>query len=224
MSNQLIDSLPDRERAAVIAELIDTEFVLDRVLWEQGQLINDVYFPESGMISIVTSLGNRTAIETGTVGREGMVGIEVYLGVATAPNRTLVQVPGAGQSLSAAAFARLAREHAPFAEKLNRYAATTLAIANQLAACNLVHTLRQRCARWLLTVHDNVDAESFALTHEYLATMLGVRRAGVTTAMGALTRQGLVISRRGVITILNRAGLEEAACECQAAIRSFYVT
>jgi len=224
MPNQLIDSLPDKVRAAVLAELIDSELVMDKVLWEQGDLISDVYFPDSGMVSIVSSLGNRDRIETGTVGREGMVGIEVYLGLATAPNRTLVQVPGTAHRLPASAFVRLAREHPPLAEKLGRFAATSLAIANRLAACNLVHTLSERCARWLLTVRDNVDTDSFQLTHEYLATMLGVRRAGVTTTMGALTRKGFVISRRGVITILDRAGLETASCDCQAVIRTYYVT
>jgi CRP-like cAMP-binding protein len=221
MANRILESLPPEELALVAKELDNFDMNRDEILVDLGHRVEDVYFPDSGMISLVTSLGNRVTIETGTIGQEGMAGIEAFLGTRNASNRTIVQVPGQARKLRLSVFQDLAAELPGFRDSLRRYAAATLAIANQLAACNLIHSLRQRCARWLLTVHDNVEGNAFYLTHAYLAQMLGVRRAGVTNALADLTKRGLINSRRGTITILDRAGLEAAACECTVAIRGY---
>src|SRR3954453_3396572 len=156
MPNQLIDTLPSNELAEIasVAEFVDLN--VDDVLYEQGQAVDQVYFPESGMISLVTTLGNRADIETGTVGFEGMSGVEVFLGRELASNRSIVQIRGQARRLPTASFVRLADELPQFREAVRRYAGAILAVANRLAACNLVHPLKQRCARWLLTVHDHV--------------------------------------------------------------------
>ena len=158
-------------------------------------------------------------MEMATIGREGMVGLPIFLEADTMPSRAFGQVPGGALRITAAAFTEEIKRNGPLVRVLNRY---TLALFNQVAqttACNRVHLLEQRCARWLLQTHDRVASDQFLLTQEFLAQMLGVRRSGVSAAAGLLQKAGLIRYARGRITVLDRPGLESAACECYGVIK-----
>jgi CRP-like cAMP-binding protein len=220
--NSLLASLSATEAKRVLPELELVALEPRKVLFEQGQPMSHVYFPVTGLISLLREMDDRTVIETGAVGYEGMVGLPVFLGVGTSDSLCRVQVTGEAWRVSSKAFLRLAHANNGFSGAVGTYTAARLAAALQLAACNLLHPLSQRCARSLLTIHDHVAEDELLLTHEQLAQMLGVRRAGVTAALGVFQARKILTSRRGVITVLDRDGLEAEACECGAAIRAFY--
>jgi CRP-like cAMP-binding protein len=182
-----------------------------------------VYFPVSGMISLVTRIG-RASVESATVGSEGMLGLPLFLGAGASQGKWIVRIRGEAWRLSAAAFTDSVERCPAFSASLKRYTAARLWVTYRSAGCSLLHTLASRSARWLLFVHDRVPGDEFELTHAYLAEMLGVRRAGVTLALGALQRNGIISSRRGRMTILDRERLEAEACECDAIIRSRYAS
>ena len=223
MVNSLLDSLPADEASRVLPELELVSLESKKVLFEQGQAIGHVYFPITGMISLLRRMDDRAVVETGAVGNEGMVGVSVFLGVGTSDSLCRVQVTGEAWRVSSEAFLRLVDANYGLSGAVGLYTAATLAAALQLAACNLLHPLNQRCARSLLAIHDHVAGDELLLTHEQLAQMLGVRRAGVTAALGVLQARRILTSRRGVITILDRQSLEAEACECGAVIRALYV-
>jgi CRP-like cAMP-binding protein len=186
---------------------------------EQGTNIQYAWFPESGVISLVKQLDDGNAVETSTVGNEGMVGLPALFGCPRAPLRAFCQVPGRALRLKADVIVAERRRGGPFAELLMRYAHATMAMLAQGLACNRAHALEERMCRWLLMTHDRVDADSFQLTQEFLAQMLGVRRPTVSVAGTALQRAGLIRYSRGRITVVNRKGLEEASCECYGTMR-----
>ncbi|HEY2137603.1 MAG TPA: Crp/Fnr family transcriptional regulator, partial [Xanthobacteraceae bacterium] len=173
-----------------------------------------VYFIESGVGSLVVTMTNGDAAEVGTIGNEGLVGLPVVFGDNQAPTTVYVQVPGEGLRMKAKAFAHLMQDSVSLRTAIFHYAHAFFNQVAQSAACNTFHPLEQRCARWLLMTHDRMHAEEFTLTQEFLAMMLGVRRASVTIAAGALQRAGLIHYRRGHVTILNRPGLHANSCEC----------
>ena len=222
MVNSLLDSLPADEASRILPELELVSLESKKVLFEQGQAIGHVYFPTTGMISLLRKMNDRTVVETGAVGYEGMVGLPVFLGVGISDSLCRVQVAGEAWRISSEAFLRLANANYGLSGAVGLYTAASLAAALQLAACNLLHPLSQRCARSLLAIHDHVVEDELLLTHEQLAQMLGVRRAGVTAALGVLQARRIITSRRGVITILDRQCLEAEACECGAVIRALY--
>jgi len=196
---------------------------LDRgqVLWEPGQPIRRVYFPLSGVVSLVTALSDGDMVEMATVGREGIVGLQVFLGSPIMSNvRAFNQIPGKAVAVDADAFRERTAIPGPLREMFERYSLACLVRAAQEVACNRLHALEERCARWLLTTQDQVERDAFGLTQEFLAEMLGVRRASVTAAAGALQRAGLIRYRRGWIEIHDRTGLEKASCECYETIRA----
>lgn len=183
-------------------------------LYRARQRLGFVYFIETGVGSLVNTMANGTAAEVGTIGNEGVVGLPLLLGDNRAPTSVYVQVPGAGLRMTAARFsAELARSASMRAVML-RYAHALFNQVAQSAACNHFHTLQQRCCRWMLMTHDRMQSDEFLLTQEFLAMMLGVQRTGVSLAAGALQRAGLIRYSRGVVTILNRRGLRQRACEC----------
>ena len=222
MANSLLASLSAAEAKRVLPELELVSLESRKVIFEQGQPMGHVYFPVTGMISLLRMMNDRTAVEIGAVGCEGMLGLPVFLGVGTSDSLCRVQVTGEAWRISSDAFLRLVDANYGFSGAVGLYTAASLAAALQLAACNLLHPLNQRCARSLLAIHDRVAEDELLLTHEQLAQMLGVRRAGVTAALGVFQARKLITSRRGVITILDRQGVEAEACECGAAIRAFY--
>jgi CRP-like cAMP-binding protein len=187
-------------------------------IWESDQPIEHVYFPETAVVSLVTLLDTGT-IEAITIGNDGFVGLPVFHGPGSTNTRAVCQMPGLSWRLTADDFQRLRAEMPELATALDRYSQFVIETISQSAACNRVHVIEERCARWLLMSHDRVAADEIPLTQEFLAQMLGVRRPGVTVAIGILERAGLIAHARGRIQVIDRKGLEAASCECYQAIR-----
>ncbi len=222
VENQLIASLPRKDRLSLRALCETVELVLGEVLCESGKPTRHVYFPIEGFISLVTMIDGKPVLEVGMVGREGMVGAQLVLGVVTAPLQALVQGTGTACRIGSKAFrAELARS--PTLQRgLNRYLYVLMSQFATSAACLRVHQIGPRLARWLLMSQDRAGVDTFHVTHEFLGYMLGVRRVGITSAAGMLQRDGLISYQRGELTVLDRAGLEAASCVCYAADRQAY--
>jgi CRP-like cAMP-binding protein len=208
--NQLLAALPAEDFAAIQSHLEPVELELRRVLIEPNQPIEHVYFPEVGYTSIVTNT-HGSKIEIGIVGREGMVGVPVALGVRTTPFEFFVQHAGGGLRMPTHLLEEVIDERPSLHRRLLRYAQAMTVQTSGTAFANAEHTVETRLARWLLMCHDRLDGDDISITHEFLSMMLGVRRAGVTTATHILEGNGLIRAKRGVVTILNREKLEELA-------------
>ncbi len=222
VGNLILDSLPPANIKRLRPHLEAIPVGIRHVVYEPDAPISHVYFPTGCVISMVTYLEDGSPVEMATVGREGMVGLPIFLGSDTMPSRAFGQVPGNALRITAAAFKQEIKRNGPLVRVLNRY---TLALFNQVAqttACNRMHLVEQRCARWLLQTHDRVTSDQFLLTQEFLAQMLGVRRSGVSAAAGLLQKAGLIRYARGRITIVDRPGLESVACECYRVIKREY--
>jgi len=222
VENHLIESLPRTDRLRLRAICEPVQLVLAEVLCEPGQPTRHVYFPTEGFISLVTLIDGSPGLEVGMVGREGMLGAHLALGVDTAPLRALVQGPGVAWRIGARAFRGELGRSAALRRGLNRYLYVLMTQLAESAACLRFHQIGPRLARWLLMSQDRAHSKSFHVTHEFLAYMLGVRRVGITTAAAGLQRGGLIEYRRGELTVLDRSGLEAAACGCYAANRRAY--
>jgi CRP-like cAMP-binding protein len=210
----------DRERLLAAGELVP--LVLSDVICEPGTPMRNVYFPTDGFISLVTLIDGHPGLEVGMVGREGMLGAQLALGVATQPLRALVQGPGVAWRIGTVAFRRELARSPALQRSLHRYLYVLMAQLAASAACLRYHLIGPRLARWLLMSQDRAHADRFHVTHEFLAYMLGVRRVGITAAASALQRRGLIVYHRGDLTVLDRSGLEAAACGCYAAHRRAY--
>jgi CRP-like cAMP-binding protein len=217
--NRILLRLAREEYQRLRPQFEDVSLSFQQLIYREGALIDYAYFPESGVRSIGKEMRDGGAIETGTVGNEGMVGLPAVLGVGTSSLRVFCQIPGRALRLRAEALVNERRRGGGFADALLRFANATMATLAQSVACNRAHSLEERMCRWLLMTHDRVDSDSFRLTQEFLAKMLGVRRPTVNVAGTSLQRAGLIRYSRGTITITNRAGLEEASCECYAQVR-----
>ena len=222
LRNRLLAALSSGELARLRPQLELVQLDQREQLYEQGRPIQYVYFPETTVVSLTSTLRDGGAVEVGTAGREGMVGLSAFLGDGLSTVHAIPQIPGTALRMDVAAFARAAQSPGELSRLLLRYTEAFLAQVAQTAACNASHLLEQRCARWLLMMHDRVSGEEFPMTHEFLAFMLGVRRAGVTLAMRALQDVRLVSYTRGRVTITDRAGLERASCECYCTVRGQY--
>jgi CRP-like cAMP-binding protein len=218
--NRILATLPPKERAALMPHLQTRTLASGEVLYEQGATIDAVYFPETAVTSFVNRMSDGAMVEVGTIGNESMVGLAISLGARTAHSQILAQIPGDALRMSAAAFRSALQDLPRFRTLVAGCTYAFVTQVSQTAACNRLHGIEQRCARWLLLTHDRVGgAGTFPLTHEFLSFMLGVRRAGVTEALGALARSALITSRQGSVTIVDREGLEAASCECYAIVR-----
>jgi CRP-like cAMP-binding protein len=217
--NQILMRLNREDYERLRPDLQQVSLSIKEEIYEPGRRINHVYFPESGVISIVKQMDDGTAIETGTVGNEGMVGLPVVFGIDTTSSRAFCQVPGQAIRVKAEIVLAERQRGGPFAELMMRYANATMAMLAQSVACNQAHAVEERMSRWLLMTHDRVGEDSFLLTQEFLAQMLGVRRPTVNLAGRALQRAGLIRYTRGKITIVSRKRLEDASCECYFHIR-----
>jgi CRP-like cAMP-binding protein len=222
VENHLIERLPRRDRARLLAVCEPVELALSEVLSERGRPARHVYFPTASFISLVARVDDHPTLEVGMIGREGMLGIGLALGVSASPLHALVQGPGPSWRISAAAFRREVRDSAALRLCLDRYLYVLLAQFAASAACLRFHMIGPRLARWLLMSQDRAHAETFHVTQEFLAYMLGVRRVGITAAAGELQRQGLIHYHRGELEVRNRSGLEAAACSCYAADQAAY--
>jgi CRP-like cAMP-binding protein len=218
----LIERLPDADRLRLLAACERVQLVPGDVLCEAGEAVGHAYFPIDGFISLLTRIENHPSLEVGMAGREGMLGATLVLGVAVAPVQALVQGPGSAWRIAAAALQEELKFSAALRCRLLRYVYVLMEQMGTSAACLRFHLIAPRLARWLLMSHDRAHADQFHVTHEFLACMLGVRRVGVTVAAGELQRRGLLSYHRGRVTVLNRGGLEAAACPCYARQRMAY--
>jgi CRP-like cAMP-binding protein len=222
--NRLLDSLDDDDRRRLTHEVEAVRFKLMENLYVAGEGIDHVYFPLQSAVSILTRAHGTSGVEVATVGNEGVVGLSLAWGAAQLnPAEVLrVQVPGPALRMPAAAFtAELARD-AGLAGVVRRYTQAFVTQLMQQVACNGLHSIEERCARWMLLTHDRIGADEFPLTHELLAQMLGVRRASVTVVAGTLQNAGFIHYRRGRVTVTDRAGLEGVACECYGVLRGVF--
>jgi CRP-like cAMP-binding protein len=220
--NRLLAALPAHEYARVIGDFEPVELTLRQLLWKSDATIRSVYFPRSCVCSLLMPLGVEMPVESATVGREGMVGVPVLLGVPSSPATCVAQVAGEALRVDADRVREWMDGAGELPRLMLRYAQALHDQTSQSVACNRRHEMEERCARWLLMTHDRVGSDTFALTHEFLAAMLGVRRASVTVAAGILQKAGLIRYSRGRITVLDRPGLEQASCECYHAVRERY--
>jgi CRP-like cAMP-binding protein len=218
-ANLFLRSIGANSYARLAPELEMLDMRARFVLWEPDAPIRSVYFPHTCVMSIIVPLRGDVSVEAGTVGREGFLGVPVLLGGQSTSTQAIVQVAGSASRLPSSVFRRALAEDDSLREFSLRYAQALLEQTAQSVACNGRHDLSERCARWLLMTHDRVDGEEFHLTQEFLATMLGVRRATVTVAAATLQRAGLIQYQRGRVTIIDREGLEDAACECYDVVR-----
>jgi CRP-like cAMP-binding protein len=217
--NRLLSALPPAERERLLPHLEPVTATIKQSFYEINEPIGHVYFPCTLVASLVTVMENGAAAEVATVGNEGMVGLPVFLGAERIPSVSFCQVPGSAWRLDAAALREVVQHDGALHSLLHRY---TQAMFNQIAqsaACNRLHGVEQRCARWLLQTHDRVGRDQFELTQEFLGQMLGTRRAAVSAAAGALQKAAFIRYSRGRITIVDRAGLEGASCECYRVVR-----
>ena len=216
--NFILAALPAEEYRKLRDRLEPVECEVRQLIYDSGKPIRDVYFPTTAVLSMVSQMEGEAAVEVGTVGREGMAGLPVFLGVTASPNTVFAQVPGIALRMSADDLRTALVGDGALHRQLHRYVQAMMVQLAQNVACNRLHSTEERAARWLLMTADRVGDEQFPLTQEFLAQMLGVRRATVSLTAGLLHNAGLISYRRGIITIDDRAGLEEAACDCYAII------
>jgi len=217
--NRLLAALPPEEFARLRPHMTLTALPLGKVLHESSAQMRHVYFPVSGLISLVYTLEDGATAELAVVGTDGCVGIAILLGGGTTPSRAVVQIPGHAYQVKSAAILDEFRRQGRLQLMLLRYIQARITQVSQTAVCNRHHTVEQQLCRWLLLSLDRVPANEIRMTQELISTMLGVRRTGITQAARTLERAGLIENRRGVITVSDRAKLEAHACECYAAIK-----
>jgi CRP-like cAMP-binding protein len=217
--NRLLGLLTQADQQRLRPHLQPAPLEYRESLYRADTTIDFVWFIETGVASLVNTMANGDAAEVGTIGNEGVVGLPLLFGDHRAPTSVYVQVPGAGLRMSAPLFANELAHSASMRTIMLRYAHAFFNQVAQSAACNQFHSLSQRCCRWLLMTHDRMNADEFLLTQEFLAMMLGVQRSGVSVAAGALRRAGLIRYSRGVVTIVDRTGLERKSCECYGIAR-----
>ena len=217
--NLLLAALPVKEYRRLLPQLERVAMPFAEILYEPGDVIRHVYFPNDSIVSLLSVVAERSTLEVGLVGNEGMAGVPAFLGVGASPNRALVQGAGTAMRMRAGALRTESERAGPLRRLLHLYTHSLLIQVSQTAACNRFHLAEERLARWLLMTHDRLRSDEFPLTQEFMSNMLGVRREGVSKAATALQRDELISYSRGHIRVLDRAGLEAAACECYRVIR-----
>ena len=218
--NRLLATLPKNEYQRLLPKLKTVNLVLGEVLYEPGDAIKYVYFHNDSIISLISELSETALLEVGMVGNEGMAGLSVFMGVNSSATLALVQGSGTAMRMSSAAVRTEANRLGSLHHLLHRYSHSLLAQVSQSSACNRFHLVDARLARWLLMTKDRLGVEEFPLTQEFLSKMLGIRREGVSKAAGALQAAKLIRYSRGIITLLNRPGLEAKSCECYTIIKA----
>ncbi|HEY4540828.1 MAG TPA: Crp/Fnr family transcriptional regulator [Noviherbaspirillum sp.] len=220
--NRLLAMLPQHEYEALLPQLEFIETPARFIVYERDKPITHVYFPLVGAHSVLAIMEDGSAVEVGTVGFEGFSTVAVLTGASLAMETTIVQVPGSSLRMKRAAFEQACKEGSALQRIVTRYLQVYLAQVSQSVACNRLHSLEQRFARWVLMSHDRVKSNEFQLTQEFLADMLGVYRPSVSLVARAFQQAGLLRYNRGIMTILDRKGLEEICCECYGVVRQRY--
>jgi CRP-like cAMP-binding protein len=219
-ANGLLALLDDATLAALAPALEHVPLALEQVLYEEGRPMGHAWFPGVGVLSVLGA-GAQTQLEVATIGPEGMLGVPLFLGAGVSPGKVFVQVSGSGWRMAHDAFLAAAKLPA-FAHVLRRYTHALMVQVMQGTACNRAHDPRQRCARWLLQTHDRASGDEFDLKQEFLAQMLGERRATVSRVASELQAHGLIRYSRGRMRVLNRGGLQQRACPCYGIVRAEY--
>jgi len=221
-ANSLLAALPRTEYRRLISGLEPVKLAFGEVLYQPGEPIRHAYFPNDCVVSLLAVVEDRTVLEVGLVGSEGMAGISLALGIGVSPLRALVQESGTAVRMKSARFGHEFSRNPSLRRELFRYTHSLMAQATQTAVCSRFHLLEARLARLLLMTRDRMRSDDFRLTHEFLAQMLGVRRVGVTQAAGTLQRRNLISYSRGDIRILDREGLEAASCRCYQIVKNVH--
>lgn len=212
--NHLLSALPEGELHEIRSDLTTVSLAHKQIIYEKDMPIDHVYFIEQGVASVLTVMSNGAMSEVGMIGAEGVVGMSALLGAEASAQRIIVQIPGSALQMNAA-LCKASFDQCPvFHQIVLRFVDSFLSLSAQTAACNLLHSAEQRCARWLLMASARVRSDTIPMTHEFLSSMLGIRRTGITTIAGALQRAGVIRYHRGRIRITDRDGLAASACEC----------
>lgn len=217
-SNRLLASLPAADYRRLAPHLQSVDLKIKQGLYEAGQRIEYAWFFEQGMCSVVLVTESGSGIEVATIGKEGMTGLPLVMGVETVPYRYFMQSDGQALRMPAETLRREAAQDSPFRRLLLRYQSTVANILMQTAACNGLHVVQERCCKWILLCRDRLESDQLPLTHEFLALMLGVRRASVSDVLRPLQQDGLIHYTRGSITVVDGEGLEASSCECYRAV------
>ena len=222
LRNRLLSSLINHDYQRLVSHLKQVDLQLGDVIYTAGDTIEDVYFPETAVVSLLSTLENGDTTEVGLIGCEGMVGLSVFLGGSITPERALVQLTGKAMKMPASVLTAELKFGSSIQLQLLRYTRSFLALVTQSVICSQHHSLEARFARWLLMMHDYSASNTLNLTHEMVSSMIGTRRAGVSMATRELRQRNLIKSARGAITIIDREGLKRLACECYAIIHEEY--
>jgi CRP-like cAMP-binding protein len=220
--NRILAALPRNELQRLAPHLTETPLAFKQSLSKPDRPITQVCFPDVGVCSVMSVMQSGATAEVGTIGNEGMTGLALFYGDVTEPSESIVQVPGMGRVMPSEVFqAEMARKETLHA-LIRHYAHALLVQLMQSAACNALHCVEERTCKWLLMTHDRVEGDEFKLTHEFLGLMLGVRRSSVTLVAHQLQHAGMINYRSGVVTVLDRKGLEDTSCECYAVVRAYF--
>jgi len=222
LQNSLLEALPAQDQALVAPGLIQVELERGRLLYDPGDPIEHVYFPHDGVISLMTLMENGAAIESSTIGPEGALGLMAAVAPRQSLSRAIVQTPLRAARIGADRLHEVWEKSPALRDLVDRHTEALYGHAIQSVACNALHSVEARFCRWLLTCHDRISSDTVALTQEFLADMLGVQRTTVTAVARSLQEKGMIRYRRGVVDILDRAGLQALACECYGVIRGHY--
>jgi CRP-like cAMP-binding protein len=216
--NRLLAALPPEEYEQLQPYLELVALGFKQILYQPREPIEYVYFPNNGVISMLNFTEEGQSVEVGTVGNEGMVGLPIFWGAQEIPGQAFSQVPGEALRISTEAFQREVKPEGTLYRLLQRYTQALFNMVAQNATCNRLHSIEERCCRWLLMTRDRVDTDDFPLTQEFLAQMLGVHRASVSVVAATMQKTGFIRYSRGKMTIVDRAGLEDISCECYGVI------
>lgn len=220
--NRLLAALPREEYERVVPHLGHVTFEFGSVVYESGVEMEHIYFPTSAIVSLLYLMENGSSAEMGMAGKEGLVGVALFMGGNTMPNRAVVRSAGGAVRMKARVLRDEFARGGAFQSLLLRYTQALLTQMSQAAVCNRLHAIEQQLCRWLLLSHDRLDSDELVMTQELIANMLGVRREGVTAAAGRLQEQGVISYVRGRIQILDRRGLEASVCECYRVVKDEY--
>lgn len=219
VGNKILLSLAPEEYDQVMPKLELVRLKLHHVIYEAGETIKSAYFVNSGLISVLAVQADRKSVEVGLIGSEGFTGLPVLVGYRSSPNRLITQGEGTAYRCDAETLRQLARQLPGLEQQLHRFGQRLAMQTTQIAACNRLHEVEERLARWVLMSHDRIASDHLPLTQEFLAQMLGTRRASVTVAASVLQKKGMISYTRGNVKILNRQKLERAACDCYGIVQ-----